>query len=107
MTDQERLYSRKLLDSLAVGIVIHDAAGTVVDGNAVAMEILGLDRAALLRLSPADPDWAAIHDDGSPFPGAEHPAAVTLATGEPCRDVVMGFNRPGRARSGCRSTARC
>ena len=35
-----------------------------------------------------------IHEDGTPFPGEDHPAPKVLATGKPVRDVVMGFYRP-------------
>ena len=41
-----------------------------------------------------DPSWRAVRDDGSPFPGEEHPAMVTLHTGRPQRDVIMGVHRP-------------
>jgi len=45
-----------------------------------------------------DGRWGAGHEDGSPFPGDEHPAMVTLRTGEPCADVIMGVDAPGRGR---------
>ncbi|EKF01255.1 MULTISPECIES: hypothetical protein [unclassified Tolypothrix] len=36
----------------------------------------------------------AIHADGTPFPGDTHPAIITLRTGKPCNDVVMGLYQP-------------
>jgi PAS domain-containing protein len=41
-----------------------------------------------------DPRWRAIHEDGSPFPGETFPVAVTLRTGRPCSNVVMGVYKP-------------
>jgi signal transduction histidine kinase len=41
-----------------------------------------------------DPSWRSIHEDGSPFPGEEHPAMVTLRTGEPQSEVIMGVHKP-------------
>lgn len=41
-----------------------------------------------------DPRWRAVHEDGSPFPGETHPAMVTLRTGLPTTDVIMGVHRP-------------
>ena len=35
-----------------------------------------------------------MHEDGSPFPGEMHPPMVTLRTGQPCTDVVMGVHKP-------------
>ena len=44
-----------------------------------------------------DPRWRAIREDGSPFPGEQHPAMIALRTGEPVRNVVMGVFNPQRA----------
>jgi signal transduction histidine kinase len=41
-----------------------------------------------------DPRWKAFKADGSPFPGEEHPAMVTLKTGKPQFDVMMGIQKP-------------
>lgn len=39
-----------------------------------------------------------MREDGSPFPGNEHPAMVTLATGKSLSDVVMGIQQPSGER---------
>jgi PAS domain S-box-containing protein len=44
-----------------------------------------------------DPRWHSIHEDGSPFPGEDHPSVVTLTTGRSCSDVVMGVYQPDGA----------
>ena len=36
-------------------------------------------------------DRRTIRADGSAFPGDDHPAMVTLRTGRPCRNEVMGI----------------
>ena len=41
-----------------------------------------------------DPRWHAVHEDGTPFPGLEHPAMVALRTRQAVRDVVMGIFNP-------------
>ena len=38
--------------------------------------------------------WIAIREDGSPFPGEDHPAMVALRTGRPVTNVVMGVSNP-------------
>jgi PAS domain S-box-containing protein len=57
--------------------------------------ILGLTSDQICGKKPTDPDWRTIHEDGSPFPGAEHPAMVVLRTGVPQWDVAMGVVVPG------------
>lgn len=41
-----------------------------------------------------DPAWNVIHEDGSPYPGETHPAAITLTTGKPVLNAIMGVFRP-------------
>ena len=81
---------RAVLDSLAEGVVVHDVTARIVSSNRAAQEILGLSVDELTGLTAVDPRWHAIHEDGSPFPGDEHPAIVTLSTGATVTDVLMG-----------------
>lgn len=85
---------KRLLDALAEGVVVHDPNGAVVEFNNAALSILGLSAEQLTGVTPIDPRWSCIRDDGSPFPGEEHPAAVVLATQKRQYGVVMGVNRP-------------
>jgi len=80
--------------SLAEGVVIQDLQGRIVDCNASAERILGLGREQILSRTSLDPFWRTLCEDGSDFPGEQHPAAVTLRTGEPQVDVVMGLCKP-------------
>ncbi len=74
---------------MAEGVVIHDRTGAIKEANAAAERILGLSRDQLLGRAPGDARWVTKHPDGSPFPGEQHPAMVTLRTGEPQQDVIM------------------
>ncbi len=85
---------RSTFDALAEGIVMQDADGHIVDCNPAACRILGLDVEQIAGRSSIDPRWRAVHEDGSPFPGETHPAMLTLRTGRPSRDVVMGVHKP-------------
>ncbi len=87
---------RTLFETVPQGIVYHDRAGRITAANPAAQRILGLTLDQLQGRTPIDPHWQAIHEDGSAFPGEHHPAAVTLATAQPVRDVVMGVQVPGR-----------
>lgn len=83
-----------VLEALAEGVVMQDASGRVVTANGAAARILGLTPEQMRGRDSLDPGWSAIHENGEDFPDDTHPATVTLRTGEPCRDVVMGLRKP-------------
>jgi PAS domain S-box-containing protein len=85
---------RSVVAAMQDGIVLLDADGSIRECNAAAERILGLSAEQMTGRTPHDPRWRAIHEDGSPFPGETHPPMVTLRTGRPCTDVVMGVHKP-------------
>jgi PAS domain S-box-containing protein len=85
---------RSVIAAMQDGIVILDAAGGIRSCNAAAERILGLSAEQLLGRTPLDSRWRIIHEDGSAFPGEMLPPMVTLRTGQPCSNVVMGVHRP-------------
>ena len=80
--------------ALAEGIVFMDADGGLRASNASAERILGLTAEQIGGRTTFDPRWRAIHEDGSPFPGDTHPITVSLRTGRPCSNVIMGVHKP-------------
>ncbi len=82
-----------LFDSMAEGVVVQAADGAIVEANRAATRILGLTVDQLTGRKSVDPRWESIREDGTPFPGAEHPAMVTLRTGAASTGTVMGLNR--------------
>jgi len=80
--------------ALAEGIVFMDADGQLRASNASAERILGLTAEQIGGRTTFDPRWRAIHEDGSPFPGDTHPITVSLRTGQPCSNVIMGVHKP-------------
>ena len=90
--DRQRLQS--IYQAVAEGIVLMNAEGEIIEANPSAERILGLSRAQILGRTPRDPRWRAIREDGSDFPGEEHPASVTLQTGSPVRGLVHGVHPP-------------
>lgn len=85
---------RSAVNALGEGIVLQDSNGGIVFCNPRAEEILGLSADQMTGRTSLDPHWRAVHEDGTPFPGAEHPAMVTLRTGEGQHNVVMGVHKP-------------
>jgi PAS domain S-box-containing protein len=85
---------RQLFERVNHGLVLQDPNGVVLLCNERAETILGLSPHQLYGRSPLDPDWHAIHEDGLPFLGVEHPAIVALHTGQNVTDVIMGLRKP-------------
>jgi len=80
--------------ALAEGIVFMDADGRLQASNASAERILGLTAEQIGGRTTFDPRWRAVHEDGSPFPGDTHPITVSLRTGQPCSNMIMGVHKP-------------
>ena len=87
-------HSDLLFKSLPLGIVFHDCQGNITAANPAAEAILGWTCNQMDGLTARDPRWNAIHEDGSPFDDAEHPAMLSLRTRQPVRNVVMGIVNP-------------
>ncbi len=97
--DMARVTQARLQSTFAAmieGITVQTCTGEIIDANAAAEEILGLTRDQLLGRASLDPEWQSVHEDGLPFPGIDHPAMVTLRTGQPIRGQIMGVQAPGR-----------
>ena len=86
---------RQLFDSMAQGVIYHDANGRILSANPAAERILGRPLSRIVGRHSTDTHWDCVQDDGSPFPGDAHPAIEALRTGRPVRNVTMGVLRPG------------
>lgn len=83
-----------IFSAVADGVVVQDHTLRIVQCNATAERILGLTADQMAGRTSMDPRWRAVHEDGRPFAGENHPAAVALRTGFSVRDVVMGVHKP-------------
>ncbi len=89
---------RSVVATMAEGLVFHGADGSVVATNPAGQRILGRFEDAIVGHRAEEAQWAAIHEDGSPFPGEEHPTSVTQRTRQPQSNVVMGVRTSGGER---------
>ncbi|WP_440947661.1 PAS domain S-box protein [Methanosarcina sp. T3] len=85
---------RLLHETMLQGVVYQDASGRIISMNPAAERILGKTPAEFLGSSSVGEEHLTIREDGSPFPGLEHPAMVSLRTGQKVQDVVMGVYNP-------------
>ena len=96
MRSEARL--RSTFAAMAEGMVLHGADGRIIEANPAAEHILGLTRDQLLGRDSLDPRWQATYEDGTPWPGRDHPGMQALRSGQPQRERVMGIVAPGRGQ---------
>ena len=85
---------RLLHETMLQGVVYQDASGKIISMNPAAERILGKTPAEFLGSSSVGEEYLTIREDGSMFPGLEHPAMVSLRTGQKVQGVVMGVYNP-------------
>jgi PAS domain S-box-containing protein len=93
LRESEERY-RSVIAAMQDGVVLLDADGSIRACNASAERILGLSADQMRGRTPVDPRWGAVREDGSPFPDEDRPPVVTLRTGQPCCNVIVGVRRP-------------
>ncbi len=86
--------SRLMFNTMLQGVVFQDKNGKIIGMNPSAERILGKSPEDFLGESSMSVENDCIRADGTPFPGVEHPAMVSLKTGREVRDIVMGVYNP-------------
>jgi len=97
LLESEERY-RSVVAALQEGIMLQDRHGCIQTCNGSARKMLGLSAERLIGKTLRDIHWHAIHEDGTPFLLADHPALLTLATGTPYSNVMMGLSLPDGSR---------
>ncbi len=92
LRESEQRY-RSLVTAMAEGLVFYDETGIIRACNPAAEEILGIRSSELIGLTTKDFEGHTIRSDGAPFPPSEHPATISLNTGRPCSQVIMGIRK--------------
>lgn len=87
-----------LFETMSQGVVFQNFDGEIINANQAAQEILGLSLAQMQGRTSDTPEWKAKKEDGSDFPGNEHPAMIALQTGKPVRNVKMQVYNPQKQK---------
>lgn len=97
-TSMPQVLLEEICQKMPLGVVVQDKDGHICATNPAALEILGITEVEAPTRTSESAEWNAVHEDGSPFPGDQHPAMLTLATGEPVTGVIMGLGEIGARR---------
>ncbi|WP_235910364.1 PAS domain-containing sensor histidine kinase [Deinococcus kurensis] len=87
----------ELMDGMGLGMTVQAPDTRILLTNDAAARILGMTQEQLTGRDSMDPEWRAVHPDGSDFPGETHPSVQALRTMQVQRDVPMGVYHPGEA----------
>ncbi|MGI2335489.1 MAG: GAF domain-containing protein [Dehalogenimonas sp.] len=87
-------YFNILFERMGQGVIFQNADGTIALINPAAKEILGASEPHLHDVKTIDDNLKFIHEGGSPYPAKDHPAMITLRTGQPVKNEVMGVYVP-------------
>lgn len=83
-----------LFNTMKQGVVNQARDGNIIFSNRAAEIILGVTSKEMMERTSDNPEWASTKEDGTPFPGSEHPSMRALETGKEVLDVVMGIYNP-------------
>lgn len=82
-----------IYDAMACGVIVRDAAGSVVFANAAALRIFGRPPDQLAGTEQRIGEDRRIREDGTLMPDDEVPNVAAQLRGEPVRNVMMGMVR--------------
>ncbi|GAB6907705.1 hypothetical protein JCM12296A_35420 [Desulfosarcina cetonica] len=83
-----------VVETIREGVILQAASGEILTWNKGAEEIFGIAANDIVGKKTSTIEWSTIHVDGSPYAGKDHPSMITLRTGAPCRNALMGLYRP-------------
>ena len=83
-----------VVEAMAEGVVVRDEQGRMISANPMAERILGLTIDQLAGRVPLPPGGGdVIREDGTPYDLEATPHLVTLRTGQPIDDMLVGMRR--------------
>ncbi len=86
---EKRYYS--IITAMSEGILFQEAAGVILSCNTSAERILGLENQDIINQPYIELFQKVIREDKSQFLPEKHPAMITLETGQPLSNIIMGI----------------
>jgi hypothetical protein len=85
---------RQMIDTMQEGVMLLDPTGKILTNNPSAEVIMGMTTGQLQGQGTHDTNWKLVMEDGTPLNSADHPVAITLRTGQPQSNFVLGVYHP-------------
>ncbi|MFC6996500.1 PAS domain S-box protein [Rufibacter roseus] len=95
-----------VIDTIDEGVVIQNQRGEYLELNQQAAHLLQLTREQLLGKTPIQSFWGLIKEDGSPFPFEKLPNQITLQTGQPQKDILIGVTVANKVEAWVKTKSR-
>ena len=92
LLESEKRY-RTLVSALSEGVLLRDATGHLDMFNPSARQILGRALDVLVANGPGQGGVQFYDDQGKPLAASQYPSLLTMASGKPCRGIVLGMDR--------------
>lgn len=92
LAESEERY-RLVVTALSEGVLLQTRDGIIQASNIAAERILGMPADQLIGRTTSRPEWRTIREDGTPYASDERPGAITLRTGQPLSEVIMGVQK--------------
>ena len=86
---------RTLVESFHIGVVLLSPKAEILFANPAALNIFRLSLEQVLGKTSEELGLIVLREDGTEMPFQIRPAPRAIATGQPVRDAVMGWQRPG------------
>ena len=81
---------RSVVNALGEGILMIDRRGVIIACNHSVEKIMGVSKEKIIERKAAGEARNLIYEDGSFYKPEDQPSAITLRTGKPLKNVVMG-----------------
>lgn len=93
LRESEEMY-RSLVAGMAEGVIVIGADGRITAVNPSAEQITGRSAEDMLGHTAAQLNLGTVDEDGTPLREEPSPSMVTLRTGQPQTDAVVGIHKP-------------
>ncbi|CAG1023365.1 partial putative diguanylate cyclase DgcE, partial [Patescibacteria group bacterium] len=90
---------RTLIETLPVGVTLHNTQTKTLLHNACALKLLGLSSEELLNRTSFDDNWSIFDEQGQLFPNYKLPVPQVIATRQTVRNMTMEVLRPSQQDS--------
>ncbi|MBC7793658.1 MAG: response regulator [Clostridia bacterium] len=82
-----------VFDAMNEGVMMQEADSRITYANRAAGLILSVDPSALYDRTTFEHPWRYVREDGHELPNHDHPVVVSLRTGLPVRNTVVGIHK--------------